>query len=499
MLCVVYPMSDLQRKAQRRAINATDSSRPTSRQSSRANSKAGSKNASAYASDDEDDEYYGNSFLSTEVDPGQLANDLKKLSLEEEQQQQHQGPQNQRDKFSSAVELLLADRRSTSLDGRQNALKLIVSCLSQKYDPEKYQVHGLARVFAKAFATCRSDNEAVLAVKALCIVATMDIDDTCEFLSSGNLLTLLLEKLTSDTMSISARANLMMGYSLLQYLANFGSGGYKIDSIAEELIDTANGLSLEEGPIAVAALLGSGLLISILSGPNSVICDFLPILVDFLEFNGSPDVRAAASKVIALFYQLYDYESDDDDDDNYNDEDDDTQEIPLVSHSEILARLRELSGAGIRKISKKDKMEQKSLFRDVSRFIELYTSHSKRDNIVSDDLIITHVKLSKSKSLSIDSWAKLLVLQHFKWAFGPGIHTQIANNPMLQECLQASAPPLSIRTQDYGTTLDSADAKIPDWADANMAHRIEGVARTKLIRSQRLQKELDRTFAHAES
>lgn len=484
-------MSDLQRKAQRRAVNATDSSRPSSRHSSRVSSKAGSKNASTYASDDEDDEYYGNMFLSTELNPGQLANDLKKLTLEEDQQ----GPQNQRDKFSSAVELLLADRRATSLDGRQNALNIIISCLSQKYDPEKYQVHGLARVFAKAFATCRSDNEAVLAIKALCIVATMDIDDTCEFLTSGNLLTLLLEKVISDITSITARANLMMGYSLLQYLLNFGSGGYKIDSIAEELIDTANGLSLEEGPIAVAGLLGSGLLISILNGPNSVICDFLPILVDFLEFNSSPDVRAAASKVIALFYQFYDYESDDDE----YDDDEDIQEIPFVNHAEILARLRELSGAGIRKVSKKDKMEQKSLFRDVSRFIELYTSRSKRRDIVSDDLVITHVKLSKSKSLSIDSWAKLLVLQHFKWAFGPGIHTQIANNPMLQECLQESGPPLSLRTQDYGTTLDSADAKIPEWADANTAHRIEGVARTKLIRSQRLQKELDRTFAQINS
>lgn len=403
--------------------NARSGSRSgrSSTQASRSPSR--SRVGSRLPSDDED-EYTSNAFLTPKKPADQITEALDALLL----QDALTSVEKQKDKFADYEEILNSDRRNTSLEAREHALMAIITVISQKYEPERINM-ALFGMLTKAFLTSRSGLESLLAIQALCIAFAVDLDEGLDQVKAVS--EKLFSQLSDDKLSANIRANLTFGYSLLQFIIHYGGGGFKVDSIIENLVDLAGSCNSEESSIAAAAIMGVGLLTTTIPMPNNIIVDVLGILIEFLN-SAATEIRSAAGKVIGLYYQIYKY---DDEEENLHDSDD-SETIPFIDHDELLVKLREIVAESSKKLSKKAKREQKSLFRDVISTVETFSSAETRTNLTSDDLSITHVNLSKGKSLLIDSWAKLILTQHYKWAYGPGIHTQIANNPFIKETIQ---------------------------------------------------------------
>lgn len=457
-------------RLQRRLIDSKVPSNGPSRQSSRPGSRSSSVMGSRIHSDDED-EYTSVAFLNSEAYADALAEGFDKLlGLED-------GEKIPRDRFSESIEILNTDRRNTSLEARELALRTVVSIISQKYEPEKLD-HTIFEIFEKSFRMSRSEIESLLSLQAICIYAAASIEDSFESITM--LLPKVFNSLSNESMTITIRANMALAYSLLQYFVHYGSGAFKADEVVEELVDLAGECNADESPLASAALLGAGLITSIIPNPNNVIENLLDLFIDMLD-KSSVDIKLAAGKVIALYFQIYGYQLEDDDGIN---------EIPMIDVEELLLKLDELLAESSKKIKKKDKREQKSLFRDVIKTVRLFSNEEARSAITEEDLLITHIKISRSKSLTIDSWKKLLLVQHYKWIYGAGIHTQIANNAFIQA---------SVRDTDYVPFGEYKYSSLNDpespgepaeevKSDIEKRHKDNTLQRTKLRNAQRRDK-----------
>lgn len=406
----------------------------SSRHGSRSPSR--SRLGSRLPSDDEDD-YTSNAFLTPRGSSTKAIGAFDALLLKDALT----STKARKDKLIESEDVLNSDRRNTSLDTREYALMSIITIISQKYEPERINM-ALVGTLAKAFMTSRSGLESLLSLQALCIAFIVDLDEGLD-----NVMVVcekLFQQLSNHHLSVNIRANLTFGYSLLQFIINYGGGGYKVDSIIESLIDLAGSCNGEENAIAAAAILGVGLLTMTLPNPNTIILDVLAVLIEFLD-SGATEVRLSAGKVIGLYYQIYKYDEDEDFGGDESEEDGET--IPFIDHEELVTKLKDIIAKSSKKLSKKDKREQRSLFRDVIFTVEEFSSSDRRNNLQPEDLSITHVSLSKGKSLLIDSWAKLILTQHYKWAYGPGIHTQIANNSFIRETIQDAT--VTLRSSQY--------------------------------------------------
>jgi hypothetical protein len=493
-------MSDLQRRIQQAAAAAKkgssgvtspeSKSRPTSRSGSRQNSKPGSRSSSRlgsrFHSDDEDDYTTNNNNVDLLSQADELATSLSQLQSDEEGEVKGSGGK-PKDKFAECIEILENDRRTSSLEAREGALLLILSDITQKYDPNKIS-DKLMDLLVKAYKNSRSDLESMLSLQALCIVSACE-DSEIDLEQITDILPKIWSFIThKQGTENSVKTNMVYSYCLLQYFMLFGSGAFNVDSIIDDLMEFAEGLTSDEAPVISAALISTGLLTSIMPNPNSVIDQYLPSFIDFLE-NPSTDVKLAAGKVIALYFQIYNYKEklDEDDSEGTDDDEGERNHIQFIDYHDLYATLKELASQSSKKLGKKDKREQKSLFKDVIKTIEHFSSKSSRRSLTSEDLIITHLRLSRSKSLSVDSWNKLLLIQMYKWLYGPGIHTHIANNSFIQETVKASSyelAPDTFDTSDLRETVANVDT------ESKEGHKLSAVARSKKIRAERERKVL---------
>lgn len=465
-------------------------SRPTSRQSSKPASRSPSRLGSKYHSDDEDDYTSNNNNVDLFTQADELANSLSQLQVSNgEGGDDSRSGGKAKDKFQECIEILENDRRTSSLEAREGALLLILSDITQKYDPDKIS-DRLMSLLVMAYKNSRSDLESMLSLQALCIVSASE-DSEIDLEQINSVLPKLWSAIThkDDQEKNSVKSNMIYSYCLLQYFMLFGSGAYNVETIVENLMQLAEETSGEEAPVISAAILSAGLLTSIMPTPNSIIDQYLPSLIDFLDHQ-SLDVKLASGKVIALYFQIYNYQEvlDEDFDPEDGDDDGELDHIQFIDYHEMYTKLKDLASQSAKKIGKKDKKEQKSLFKDVTNTIELFASKSSRHSLTSEDLIITHLRLSRSKSMSVDSWNKLLLIQMYKWLYGPGIHTHIANNSFIQETVKAASYNIP---SDSGFSNDIEIDVGSGGDDSKEGHKLSAVQRSKKIRAERERKLLD--------
>lgn len=206
-----------------------------------------------------------------------------------------------------------------------------------------------------------------------------------------------------------------------------------------------NNLRAEAG-IAIAGLHGVAVLLTLLQKGeylNELLNFVATEMVEVIDNDFNTDLAKAGAKVLALCYELYTYEDDKDseeadDEFNYN--------APYYEQGSIIAICNRLANTTAKKIGKKDKKETNSVFREVVNAIENYTNAEKREEIykrspvglelLTASLSSTHVKLSRSKSLSINSWFLYFRLLHLKWCFGFGLHDQLVGNDRIRPILR---------------------------------------------------------------
>lgn len=201
-----------------------------------------------------------------------------------------------------------------------------------------------------------------------------------------------------------------------------------------------------EANIATAGLHGVAVLLTLLQKGeylNELLNFVATEVVEVIDNDVNVDLAKAGAKVLALCYEMYTYETDkdseeDDDEFNYN--------APYYEQESIISICNRLANTTAKKIGKKDKKETNSVFREVVNAIENYTNAEKREEIykrspvglelLAGSLSSTHVKLSRSKSLSINSWFLYFRLLHLKWCFGFGLHDQLVGNDSIRPILR---------------------------------------------------------------
>ncbi|KAM9929541.1 hypothetical protein OXX59_001121 [Metschnikowia pulcherrima] len=266
------------------------------------------------------------------------------------------------------------------------------------------------------------------------------------------------------------------------------------ESEDKRLIDEQESHYIAESNVAVAALHGVGVLITLLQRGeylNELLGSLATELVAIVDNDEIVEVSKAASKVLALCYECYTYETGTDDD-----EDADTEynyNAPYYEQEAIITTCNRLANLSSKKVGKKEKKDTNTVFQEVAKTIEYYTNPEQREEIyklspaglelLAGSVSSTHVKLSRSKTLSINSWFLYFRLLHLKWCFGFGLHDQLVENPEIKSLLRA---PSSKYQQKYSNGDDDLIGDI--GFGRNARSDVERFAKTDKKRANDLKK-----------
>ncbi|KAI5951316.1 hypothetical protein KGF54_004390 [Candida jiufengensis] len=353
----------------------------------------------------------------------------------------------------------------------------------------------------------RSDLEFLYLFKSVIALICSDIEEFGVLISNDFLghIQHLIQEPVNSIITAENKSNIIIGYTVLTLILYNDSSSFGIDekilllmeisegysasattlqkqiesgdrehatfitdkNLDKRLINEANSKVLAEASVATSALNGVGCLITLMKKGeylNEIMEDLMIRLIPLLDNDENRDIAKAAGKVIAIIYELYDYGGDDKTE--INEEADDDEEYNLNSPyyeqeslNTILTRLINLSS---KKVSKKDKKEISSIFRNILNTIKIYTNTLERDQIykrtkegieLSQQIIDTsYIKLSKYKLIKINSWYLYIRLRHIKWLFSFGLHSQLVNNESVRDVLKEPENEYS-----YGSTTNNYD------------------------------------------
>lgn len=216
----------------------------------------------------------------------------------------------------------------------------------------------------------------------------------------------------------------------------------------KRIVSESNMKAQSEAAVAVAALHGCGCLLTLLGRGdylNEFVTDITPKLVALLDNDVNIEISKAAGRVIALCYEVYTYAPDDEDGEEDVDEDY-NYNAPFYEQELLLSIADRLANLSSHKITKKDKKVAHSIFRDIASTIRVYTDLEKRIEVykrsplgvehINSMMDSSYVKLSKSRTLAINSWFLYLRLIHLKWCFSFGVHSQLVSNDSIRDILR---------------------------------------------------------------
>lgn len=387
----------------------------------------------------------------------------------------------------------------------------------------------------------RSSFEFLYLFRSCIALLVSDIDEYSELLSPqlfDRIETLMLES-SNAYVTNANKASVVTGYGGLLLILYNGSSAYGIENKVQWFMEIAEGFfgaskllneqirggdrdystnltdenedkriveenliqASSESAVAIAALHAAGCMLTLMSRGN-YLNDFLSELVpQALKFCEEEDleIAKAAGRLIALCYEIYTYENEEE---NQNDDPEFNYNAPYYEQAELLATIERLASVSTPKISKKNKKEMHSIFRDVSNSIATYTDFEKRMGIlkgsawgaeIKDSLIkSSHLKLSKTKSLHINSWFLYFRLIHLKFCFGYGVQGQLISNESIREVMRE--PPSYIQ-EKYGNNENGGDVfQGLDYSPGGKIFEEDDRKRTEKIRKARLEKLTENTL-----
>ena len=332
----------------------------------------------------------------------------------------------------------------------------------------------------------RSELEFQYLYRSLIALVCSDIDEFGALISS-DLLSKIQHLITEPTNSIVTAENkssIILGYTALTLVLHNGSSSFGVDDrvnmlmeIAEgysasalalqkeveqgdrehstfitdknldkKLVNEANAKVVAEASVAVAAIHGVGCLLTLLRRGeylNEISEDLVVKLVPLLDNDENRDIAKAAGRTIAVIYELYDYGNSDEED---GEDDDYNLNAPYYEQESLISILTRLLNLSSKKVSKKDKKEISSVFRNIINTIETYTDSSKRQQVykrteegielLNNCVDTINIKLSKYKQLKVNSWYLATRLRHLKWCFSFGLHSQLVANETIRDVLK---------------------------------------------------------------
>ncbi|KAG7831025.1 hypothetical protein KL920_001616 [Ogataea angusta] len=322
--------------------------------------------------------------------------------------------------------------------------------------------------FVKA---ARSGLEFVLALRSAVAYIASDSDEVAT-VAVESLFPVLLDIIYSSEESYEGiRSSCLIAYASLLLVIYNESHCYGLENSVETLMELAEGFSAgslteNDEDIVVNALNAVGVVVSLLykagRDVNTVIQDNVPLLMNFLAEEFTKKVQKTAAVVIALMYEVFDY---DDEEEPYHDLDD------LKS---ILTQLVRYSS---KKVSKKDKKESRSIFREVLRSIEKEEHEGEEETEV-----LSRFRLSGSKTLPITSWFEYIRLLHLRYIFGSELNLHYISSREVRNLL---APP-DDETAKYRATDDEYQEHDKAWKSES--GRLSSIKKDQKIREARERK-----------
>ncbi|KAI3404349.2 hypothetical protein KGF56_002869 [Candida oxycetoniae] len=358
----------------------------------------------------------------------------------------------------------------------------------------------------------RSEIEFLYMYRSLVALICSDIEEFGSLVSNdllGNIEHLITEP-TNSIITAENKACVIMGFTVLTLILYHGSSSFGVDDRVSMLMEVAEGYSASatslqkevdtgdrehatfitdknldkrlvseanakvsaEASVAVAAIHGVGCLITLMRKGeflNEIEEDLMLKLEPLLDNDENRDIAKAAGRSIGVIYELYDYggvgggegaaaaaaaaDDDGDDDPDYN------INAPYYEQESLKTILSRLLNMSSKKVSKKDKKQVSSVFRNILNTIDIYTNKAKRDQVykrttegielLDSTTDTTSIKLSKYKSLKINTWYLYIRLRFLKWCFSFGLHSQLLINESIRDILKEPENEFS-----YGSNVD---------------------------------------------
>ncbi|ODV83839.1 hypothetical protein CANARDRAFT_71600 [[Candida] arabinofermentans NRRL YB-2248] len=369
----------------------------------------------------------------------------------------------------------------------------------------------------KLLATSRSDLEYVLALRSISAYVCSDLDEIATSVIEI-LFPVLLSKIQSATTTTQSSeldssdingqedrhdehnnddvlpkispeivSSSIIAYASLMLLIFEDSSCYGLAdqlpllfSVVETYTSTGTSPTEQEETIIINALNGIGVIVTLLykSGQdvNEVIEENLPSLVDLLE-NSSLSKRLLKSDgiLIALLFELYDYTENYPSDDDELDEGEEGEYSPYTPYYQLQTILNSLIKDSSKRVSKKDKKESRSIFREVLKTVSFHTSSPKRQKELlleqsdTGSSTLSSFKLNKSKALPIKSWFEYVRLIHLKYIYDSELSSQYVSSKELRNVLikpdnNGNRSYADEFTSDAGNAIDGKE-----WKDRNTA------------------------------
>ncbi|CAN3353215.1 hypothetical protein DICA3_E05116 [Diutina catenulata] len=344
-------------------------------------------------------------------------------------------------------------------------------------------VQKLINVFTQG--DYRTATEFYYLVRSLVALIVSDIEDFGAMVTPSLLerFKQLVQEPANSVITNDNKATLINGFVNLNLILHHGSSNFGMDENVQWLMEMAEGFSnsafamqssLDSGDreystlindkdsdrklvseaaekvqgevsVATAALHGLAALLTLLTKGeyfNEIVEDMMFKLVPLVDNDSSNDIAKAAARVVAVIYEMYTYGTDDDEDDDeeYN------TNAPYYEQESLFSIFERLANLSTKKVGKKEKKAVHSVFRNILNTMKSYVNPEQRaailarspegEELIAANMASTHMRMSKYKSLPIDSWFLYSRLRELKWCFSFGLHNQLVANENLREILE---------------------------------------------------------------
>lgn len=263
------------------------------------------------------------------------------------------------------------------------------------------------------------------------------------------------------------------------------------DDLSEQrLVDDLVLKQNSESLVGISGLHGIGVLLTLIPRNeylNEIIADMVPKLIDLLD-EDNLELTKAAGRLIGLCYEIYTY------DDSNQDSIDETEynyNSPYYEQEEIIADFTRLANLNTKKLKKTHKKDTHTIFRDILNSVKVFSDSKSRLEvykksptgleILNNMMNSNYLKLSRTKSIQINSWFLYLRLIHLKWCFSFGVHSQLVANETVRDILRE---PPSVYQEKYGDEPeDAADSRF-----YTERRELDDKTRSKVVRKARIDK-----------
>lgn len=384
----------------------------------------------------------------------------------------------------------------------------------------------------------RSSSEFLLLFRCCMALLCSDIDEFGVLISSDllNFILKLIQEPATSVVTNENKASIVTGLTALLMVLHNGSSTYGLDEKIAYFLEIAEGFSASsitlssdlqlgdreystlindenddkrivnevvskanaEAGVAIAALHGAGCIMTLLPKGdylNELITDSMSKLVPLLDNDVNLEISKAAGRAIGLCYEMYTYARDEDAGEDEDDDEDYNYNSPYYEQELLFSIVDRLGSLSSHKVAKKDKKSTHSIFRDVLNTLKNYTNAEVREEIykkspkgleiIASMMESNYIKLSKSRSLPINSWFLYLRLIHLKWCFSFGVHGQLVSNDSIRDILRETATDYQAR---YGDSNAAPEAFVGSEYTLNEKFTFDDKKRTNAIRKARVNK-----------